>query len=124
MMIPRSGRSSAALLVLLFTGIGLRGDEAEDQSARAIERSGGRDFREGKDGKPATRVVFRNLMDEELKGLKGPANVQVLDRGGNKVADEGLKKLKGFLYLQFLTLFSTQVTDNGLKVMKDYKALL
>jgi hypothetical protein len=86
--------TGAALLLALvaWPAVCIRADEAEDKAVKAIEKLGGRIYR---DMKAKDKPIFSVT-------LNGP-----------NVTDAGLKHLAGLKQLQNLDLRFTQLTDAG-----------
>ena len=114
------------VLCLLSLPMTVRGDEAEDRSAKWVEKMGGRIERDNKaQGKPIVKVHLgrRAVTDGDLKELAGLKELRWLDLTKTQVTDAGLKELIGLKQLTMLMLTDTRVSDAGLKELTAMKQL-
>ena len=68
-----------------------------------------------KHGHEGIELRFSEVGDDDLKPLKGFADVKVLHIHGSRVTDEGISNLKGLKKLEVLHLVGTQITNEGLE---------
>jgi internalin A len=90
------------VVVGLVLALQARARADEEAAIKAIEKLGGKVYRDEKQpGKPVTRVALN----------------------GTEFTDAGIKDLKELKELRELRLIGTQVTDAGLKELKELKEL-
>ncbi len=137
----RRGMLCLGLGVLALTANGLRADDAEQRSLRAVEVSNGEPEQRAlraikalkgsvtRNEKAPDRPVivvdlsFTGLTDAGLKDLAGLKQLQKLVLSGTSVTDAGMQELAGLKQLQKLELLNTEVTDAGLKELAGLKQL-